>query len=333
MTTRSAQRAADGRAEPAAPDRCPLCAYADYTQIDSFRYEEIWDRLHRDWGARFSWDVVAENTPTSRTCLVGCNECGLRFFAPLHPGTERFYQQLMRAIPYVSNRWEFDRVAAKISAGQSVLDLGCGDGLFLEKVESRAGRVVGVDLNPDVGSRWTGSRIEIHSMRFQAFAEAEPGAFDVVCAFHVAEHMPDVSALLDPAAACLRPSGRLFISVPNARRRGAKRLEPLDCPPHHVSRWRLEQLHRLGVEFGLHLHNVYFEPPFFGPPSSAARQSGERSGVRRRAVALLRDHVYARRLGRRPFESMWYGRWGVVGHGMLGEFGLAPRAGNSRVPS
>ena len=333
MTARSAQPAADGRAGSVAPDRCPLCACADYTQIDSFRYEEIWDRLYRDWGVGFTSDVVAENTPASRTRLVGCNECGLRFFAPLHPGTERFYQQLMRVIPYVDNRWEFDRVAAEIPAGQSVLDFGCGDGLFLEKVQSRAGRVVGVDLNPDVGSRPTGSRIEIHNMPFHAFAEAEPGAFDVVCAFHVAEHMPDVSALLDPARACLRPSGRLFISVPNARRRGAKRLEPLDCPPHHVSRWRQEQLHRLGAEFGLHLHDIYFEPPFFGPPSSAARHPGERAGVRRRAVALLRDHVYARRLGRRPFESAWYGRWGMVGHGMLGEFGLAPRAGNSRTPS
>ncbi len=302
MTVLPATPVADEhRRPPGLACRCPLCAGTQHTDVDVFAYAEIWDRLHRDWGVRFSDEVVLENTPARHTHLVRCNGCGLQFFSPLHPGTERFYQELMRGIPYAPSRWEFEFVASRIVGGESVLDLGCGAGHFLQHVEPRAGRTVGVDLNPDVSARPAGSSVEIHNKPFEDFAAGEGGSFDVVSAFQVAEHIADVGALLRPAVACLRPSGRLFISVPNPRRRGAQRLEPLDCPPHHVSRWEPHQLVRLARQFDLRLRNVYFEPPF-------------------RGRAMIRNHLYSRRLPRMAFETKWYGRWGLVGHSLLGEF-------------
>ena len=301
--TASPPRAAADEHRPTAElaSRCPLCSGTRHTDLDSFPYAEIWDRLYRDWGVRFSDDVIDENTPAAQTNLVRCDRCGLEFFSPLRPGTERYYQELMRGIPYARSRWEFEFVASRLVAGDSVLDLGCGAGHFLQRVERHAGRTVGVDLNPDVTAELTGTGVEIHNKPFEDFAAAESRSFDLVSAFQVAEHIADVSTLLEPAAACLRPSGRLFLSVPNPRRWGTQRLEPLDCPPHHVSRWQPPQLLWLAHQFDLRLRNIYFEPPFFG-------------------ITVIREHLYSRRLPRVAFETKWYGRWGLVGHSLLGEF-------------
>ncbi len=35
---------------------------------------------------------------------------------------------------------------------------------------------------------------------------------------------------------------------------------------------------------------------------------------------MIRNHLYSRRLPRMAFETKWYGRWGLVGHSLLGEF-------------
>src|SRR5262245_1089338 len=43
-----------------------------------------------------------------------------------------------------------DFVLGRIPAGAAVLDIGCGYGVFCERVAERAGRVVGIDLMPAV---------------------------------------------------------------------------------------------------------------------------------------------------------------------------------------
>lgn len=305
--------------------RCPLCGDKRHVGVERVKYDQVWRRFRQDFDIRFSAAVVAANTPAPEACLLECANCGLRFFAPVHPGNADFYRELMRGMPYVDHRWEFEVVAAKLKAEDSVLDLGCGDGVFLQRVKSQVGRVVGVDLNPDLEAMTAKVGIEAHNLPFDEFATGHARAFDVVCAFQVAEHMRDIAALMLPAATCLKRSGKLYVSVPNLRRRAREKLGPLDCPPHHVSRWTAKQVEALGPQFGLRLRRLYFEPPFYGPPSWSP--SAQRPGPgrwRQRAATLLRDHVYASAAGRWLFESALYGRRGVVGHGILGEFELSP---------
>jgi SAM-dependent methyltransferase len=83
----------------------------------------------------------------------------------------------------------------------------------------------------------------------RSFPEAR---FDLITAFQVLEHVPDPVGLLSEAAALARPGAGVVIGVPNEN--GIMRICPLDphqWPPHHVSRWRLQDLRELGRRAGL----------------------------------------------------------------------------------
>jgi len=74
-----------------------------------------------------------------------------------------------------------------------------------------------------------------------------PGAFDVVTAFHVLEHVPDPIAVVRRMLDWLAPGGRLIIEVPNAGGLGATLFSrswlPLDLP-RHLSHFMPESLAR-----------------------------------------------------------------------------------------
>lgn len=93
-----------------------------------------------------------------------------------------------------------------------ILDVGCGDGLFFEKLE-RFGPVEGIEMDA-TGIRPDGpwaSRI-----RLGAFdAGFDPGkTYALVLMLDVLEHLPDPALALRRAVELLRPEGMLLLTVP-----------------------------------------------------------------------------------------------------------------------
>ena len=277
--------------------------------------------------------MVARHTPAPETALNECARCGLQYFAPAVPGDASFYRELMSSAVYERERWEFGVVAGTIPRDAAVLDIGCGDGAFLRRVRGAA-RVVGVDHNEPAIERLRAEGFEAHAEDAAIFAEREASRFDVVVAFHTVEHLVDVSAVIEPAARCLKPDGRIFVSVPNRRRYGRPELEPLDCPPHHLSRWSAEQFESLAERFDLTRVETRFEEPdrshAYLRQVERARSLGRklagtaggeafaraytRVGLSRATLAPKR---YAAAAARRS-----YTRRGVYGMTMLAEFRL-----------
>ena len=202
--------------------------------------------------------MIDRLTPSKEITLTTCNDCGLEFFDPLVPGDRAFYEWLAAAGYQEATRWEFDEVANRMRRGEDVIDIGCGNGAFLARVSGIAGRRVGVDLA--VERNVAGPYVEIFEGTPDAYVESVDGVFDVVTAFHILEHVVDAREICVPARRLLKPGGTFFISVPDAERPVISKLEPLDLPPHHVSRWRTPQLERLGGRFGLVLERVDHVP-------------------------------------------------------------------------
>jgi len=94
----------------------------------------------------------------------------------------------------------------------SVLDVGCGDGLFFEKLE-RFGPVEGIEMDPtgvDPAGPWA-SRIRIAPFD----ARFEPGRrYALVLMLDVLEHFPDPPARLARAVELLAPGGAVVLTVP-----------------------------------------------------------------------------------------------------------------------
>ena len=107
---------------------------------------------------------------------------------------------------------------ADVRPGRRVLELGCGTGIFLEKLARRGAFITGIDLSTDLLARCA-ARMEgtatVRLVRGNAmqmpFADA---SFDAVYGSSILHHL-DLGAALAEAARVLRPGGRIAFAEPN----------------------------------------------------------------------------------------------------------------------
>jgi methionine biosynthesis protein MetW len=106
-------------------------------------------------------------------------------------------------------------VAEFVQPGWSVLDLGCGDGSFLEclRQEVPGIEVRGADVSETALAKARSRGIEADLLDLTDAASEVPRGHDVVTALEVIEHLPDAESVVRKAAAA---AGRyVIVSVPN----------------------------------------------------------------------------------------------------------------------
>jgi SAM-dependent methyltransferase len=122
-----------------------------------------------------------------------------------------------RWYPAFGNNWDDEilrrRVLARLQPGMSALDLGAGAGIVAQMdFRSSGARICGLD--PDVRVRLNP---HLHEARV-ASAEAIPwpaGAFDVVFADNVLEHLREPARVFQEVFRVLKPGGRFLAKTPN----------------------------------------------------------------------------------------------------------------------
>ena len=99
----------------------------------------------------------------------------------------------------------------------TVLDIACGSGEFIRNI--RAGRRIGVDINPENAPR-VGDGIEFHPIDATDLAPIEAASIDVCFSSNFFEHLPSKDALdrvLNESYRVLKPGGRFVSMHPNLR--------------------------------------------------------------------------------------------------------------------
>lgn len=104
-----------------------------------------------------------------------------------------------------------------VPSGAVILELGCGWGEFINQI--RAGRRIGMDLNPESATRLAEGVRFVHQDCTEPWP-LEEDSLDVVFTSNFFEHLADKATLgrtLHEARRCLRPGGRLICLGPNIR--------------------------------------------------------------------------------------------------------------------
>lgn len=167
-----------------------------------------------------------------------------------------------------------------------LLDVGCGNGSFLDQMRQLGWDVTGVE--PD-GAAVTVAREKLGLQVFEGSLEEAglpAGHYDAITMNHVIEHLPDPIVTLKECHRVLKPGGELVVATPNIKGMGSQ---------FFGEHWR-------GLEVPRHLH-------LFCPQS--LRMAAERAGLEVRALltsARSAPWMYAassfiRRDGRLPGGS------------------------------
>lgn len=241
---------------------CPLCSANEANKKSEVLFSEIWNRLRSDWGASFTKQTVDKLTPAAQTNLLECSDCHLQYFHPAAPGSDDFYSQLTQTSPnyYCTEKWDFQFAKRYAAGANSLLDVACGSGHFLETLRGITQRRVGVDTNPHAVRTATANSLEVHLATLEDFALTHHNIFDVVTAFQVLEYLGSIADFARAAYDCVKPGGLLIVTVPNRDRRNREDFEPLDHPPHHISRWSEQQFERVAKMLGASLVHIEREP-------------------------------------------------------------------------
>ena len=132
-----------------------------------------------------------------------------------------------------------------------LLDIGCGDGSFLEEAKRYGHDVWGLDFDTKsiTVAREKRKLQNVYACSVQEFLELASEKhllFDYITLFEVLEHQDNPIQFLKSAKSLLKPNGFIAGSVPNRKRFWPNFSDWAfgygDRPPHHFTRWSKEVL-------------------------------------------------------------------------------------------
>ena len=166
--------------------------------------------------------------------LVECLACGFAYCSPrpTERYMSRFYEKHYLAFyegavrlndAYVKSHQlveaasdRLTRYAKLVPQGGRVLDVGCGLGYFLEAVRKARPDVHVEGIEPGTAqTRYAREVLSVPVFHGNYQQYHSPTRFDLVTAFHVAEHVHDLGGFLRFMKAQLKPTGHVIIESPN----------------------------------------------------------------------------------------------------------------------
>ncbi|MCX8155618.1 MAG: class I SAM-dependent methyltransferase [Verrucomicrobiae bacterium] len=244
--------------------------------------------LHLAYETYFTHESSQEST-ARKICLAMYH--AFNSIAGIFTGLTQ-YKQKMQCL-YLEN----------VSPG-SLLDVGCGDGRFLNEMKPRGWQVQGVEIDPQaVKIAREKYKLEVHLGDLKQ-ANFSNDSFDAITLRHVVEHLPHPVDTLRECRRILKPGGHLVVVTPNTKSWGHS----------------LFKQHWLGLDQPRHLM-------IFSPASMAlcAKQAGfekiqivtspaNAETVFSVSFSLLLRHTHDMDLGRPPeisraIKAVFYQHW------------------------
>lgn len=202
----------DSAPREAVEKTCPVCASPRLTRVLTLTYH----------GSVSGRDLRVE--------LMRCGHCGLGFLDPMPSWsflTEEIYNETYSEYDtgWASRpRSRVGRIVGSCfphsfhrlipESPGAALDVGCGNGYWMNKLASLGWRVSGLDISESTVRNLKGLGLDVRAGNVE-FCDLEENSYDLVMLSAVLEHLREPRRALENVWRALRPGGRIIVNVPN----------------------------------------------------------------------------------------------------------------------
>jgi len=209
--------------------------------------------------------------------IVSCEKCEFKFTNPIpdisnlgsyyksedyisHSNTKRgLVSKLYHFVRSYTLKKKLRLLSSHVSRG-TVLDYGCGTGMFLDVCETAGWRSLGIE--PDAGARKIAKdmKLKVYPGKTELNNDHKDEKFDAITLWHVLEHVTDLEETLNFFKVKLNRDGVLIIAVPNYTSYDAKHYQEFWAAydvPRHLYHFEIETITLLLSNFGFKLEATF----------------------------------------------------------------------------
>ncbi|MDD5141902.1 class I SAM-dependent methyltransferase [Methanoregula sp.] len=233
---------------------CPICC-SESDFLCSLPSDYLKNELENNFNKK-----IPETVEIIDYSIYKCRQCSLEWADPSVPGSTEFYAWITNQSDYYpTKRWEWDILLDEMKKRNkkqiSLLEIGCGNGEFLKTIRQKL-IVHGIGLDTSLQSIEKCKKQDLiaYCENIDLFSQREEyqNFFDYVVIFHCLEHISNPKDLINSILPLLRDNGKIFISVPFSPTSYETFLfDPLNNPPHHLTRWNYSSCLQLASEVNL----------------------------------------------------------------------------------
>ena len=167
------------------------------------------------------------------------------------------YHEAQDRMKYLPNYYRWIFTYAKPFVKGTVMELGCGRGLFIAQYISQVKRIVAVDHNEmllkQLNQVFAGQNLQTVRLDLsRQWGALEGLKVDTIIALDLLEHFQDDHLLVKKMKTKMNPGGFIFIKVPAQRRLYSE----MDRASGHYRRYDPDDLHRLAEYEGLEIISI-----------------------------------------------------------------------------
>lgn len=236
---------------------CPIC-----NSISKLKKQISKEKIIKNLETYFDCSIDADLDLIDYS-IFKCQKCKYTFSYPFVDGSNNFYTWITnRKKYYPTFRWEYGKVSDILLERnyKSIIDVGCGDGMYLNFLKSIKNNLTLYGLDTTKTSIENCHQIGLQNTfceTVENFKLKTNQKFDVVTLFHVLEHISNPISFVEELKGLISQNGIIAISTPYSPMDFEYYwFDILNSPPHHMGFWNERSYRQLAAKLNMNIEVI-----------------------------------------------------------------------------